>query len=90
MWLGGNIGHYAKEHPRTLIDGKPERAPWIDLADLHARGAVIVWSGGDLTRLPADYDQVAAGAGVQPAFTLPMRWGNGAMTFGWAILRPGR
>jgi hypothetical protein len=89
MWLGGNVGHYAKGHPRTLIDGKPERTPWIDLADLHARGAAVVWSDGDRTQLPAEYRSIAAGAVVQPAFTLPMRWGNGDMTFGWAILKPG-
>ena len=32
MWLGGNIGVYASERPRTVIDGKPARAPWISLA----------------------------------------------------------
>jgi hypothetical protein len=26
---------------------------------------------------------------VQKAFTLPMRWGNGDMTFGWAIVKSG-
>src|SRR5262249_44847169 len=31
MWLGGNISRYSAERPRTVIDGKPERAPWIDL-----------------------------------------------------------
>ena len=34
MWDGGNVAHYAPDHPRVLIDGKPDRAPWIDLADL--------------------------------------------------------
>ena len=41
MWDGGNVAHYAPEHPRVLIDGKPERAPWIDLADLRSKGAVV-------------------------------------------------
>ena len=43
MWDGGNVAHYAASHPRVLIDGKPERAPWIDLADLEGarrRGGV--------------------------------------------------
>jgi 4-amino-4-deoxy-L-arabinose transferase-like glycosyltransferase len=88
MWLGGNVSHYAADHPRTLIDGKPERAPWIDLADLHARGAVVIWTDGDRTTLPAAYAAIAADAVVQPAFTLPMRWGRGDMTFGWAIVKP--
>ena len=34
MWDGGNVEHYAPSHPRVLIDGKPARAPWIDLGDL--------------------------------------------------------
>jgi hypothetical protein len=88
MWLGGNISHYTSEHPRTLIDGKPARAPWIDLSDLRARGAAVVWTHGDRTVLPADYALIAQGAEVQPAFTLPMHWGNGQVTIGWAILRP--
>ena len=44
MWDGGNVEHYAPSHPRVLIDGKPARAPWIDLADLGARRA------GDMDR----------------------------------------
>ena len=87
MWLGGNVSAYASERPRTLIDGKPERAPWIDLADLRRRGAAVVWSDGDRSKLPQEFAEIAAGAEVQPPFTLPMRWGNGSVQFGWAILK---
>ena len=90
MWLGGNISRYSAERPRTLIDGKPERAPWIDLADLKRRGAVVIWSDGDRTKVPPSYAALAPNAEVQPPLTLPMRWGNGEMTFGWAIVRPAR
>ncbi|MEX2036031.1 MAG: glycosyltransferase family 39 protein, partial [Xanthobacteraceae bacterium] len=44
MWDGGNVSHYAPERPRVLIDGRLRRAPWIDLGDLRARGAVVVWT----------------------------------------------
>jgi 4-amino-4-deoxy-L-arabinose transferase-like glycosyltransferase len=88
MWLGGNISRYSAERPRTLIDGRPERAPWIDLTDLRRRGAVVIWSDGDRTRVPPNYAPLAPNAEVQPPLTLPMRWGNGEMTFGWAIVRP--
>ncbi len=88
MWLGGNISRYSPERPRTLIDGKPARAPWIDLADLARRGAVVIWSDGDRTKVPENYAALAPNAQVQPPLTLPMRWGNGAMTFGWAIVPP--
>jgi hypothetical protein len=87
MWLGGNVSRYSAERPRTLIDGKPERAPWIDLADLRRRGAVVIWNGGG-TVVPPEYAALAPDAEVQPPLTLPMRWGNGEMTFGWAIVRP--
>jgi hypothetical protein len=88
MWDGGNIGHYAKSRPRVLIDGKPERAPWIDLNDLHARGAVIVWTDADTTVVPPMYRTVAPDAAVQPSFTLPYRRGPGSVEIGWAILLP--
>jgi 4-amino-4-deoxy-L-arabinose transferase-like glycosyltransferase len=88
MWLGGNISRYSTERPRTLIDGKPARASWIDLADLKRRGAVVIWSDGDRTKVPPNYAPLAPDAEVQPPLTLPMRWGNGEMTFGWAIVRP--
>ena len=90
MWLGGNISRYSAERPRTLIDGKPERAPWIDLADLKRRGAVVIWSDGDRTQIPSNYAPLAPNAEVQLPLTLPMRWGHGEMTFGWAIVRPMR
>jgi hypothetical protein len=44
MWEGGNVGHYAPEQPRVLIDGDPRRAPWIDLGDLRSKGAVVLWT----------------------------------------------
>jgi hypothetical protein len=91
MWLGGNISRYSVERPRTLIDAKPKRAPWIDLADLKRRGAVVVWTDGDRGKVPEAYAAFAAGAQVQPPVTLPMRWGShGEMLFGWAIVPPAR
>ena len=88
MWLGGNVSRYSAARPRTLIDGKPERVPWIDLADVRRRGAVVIWSDGDRGKVPENYAALAPDAEVQPPLTLPMRWGNGEMTFGWAIVRP--
>jgi hypothetical protein len=88
MWDGGNIGHYAPERPRVLIDGRPGRAPWIDLADLRSKGAVVVWTDGDPQKLPPGFRAVAEDAEVQPPFVLPYRRGGGGITVGWAVLRP--
>jgi hypothetical protein len=90
MWDGGNVEHYAASHPRNLVDGEPPRAPWIDLADLKRRGAVVVWTDSDPTRLPAKFAEIAAGALVQPSFSLPYRRGPGEVTVGWAILQPAK
>src|SRR5690606_9754180 len=77
MWDGGNAAHYSPERPqpRVLIDGKPARAPWIDLADLASKGAVIVWTGSDPSVLPAMFRTIGADAEIQQPFTLPYRRG---------------
>ena len=88
MWTGGNVAHYAPEHPRVLIDGNPSRAPWIDLGDVNARGAVVVWTEGDPRVLPIVFRNVAVDAEIQEPFTLPYRKGAGEVQVGWAVLRP--
>jgi len=89
-WDGGNVAHYspARPQPRVLIDGLPRRAPWIDLADLRARGAVLVWTDGDSLALPADFAAIAPGAEIGMPFELPLHRGDGTVRVGWAILRP--
>jgi 4-amino-4-deoxy-L-arabinose transferase-like glycosyltransferase len=90
MWNGGNVAHYSglSPQPRVLIDGLPRRAPWIDLTDLRARGAVLVWTDGDLDALPASFAAVAPGAEVGAPFALPFRSGEMALHVGWAVLHP--
>jgi len=89
MWDGGNVAHYApRPQPRVLIDGEPRRAPWIDLADLHAKGAAVVWTEGDPRTLPQGFAAVAPGAEVGEPFDLPYHRGEGTVHAGWAILRP--
>ena len=90
MWDGGNVAHYSdqKPQPRVLIDGLPRRAPWIDLADLRARGAALVWTEGDKTVLPPAFAAIAPGAELGEPFDLPAHRDNGTVHVGWAILRP--
>ena len=90
MWNGGNVAHYSGLHPqpRVLIDGLPRRAPWIDLADLRTRGAVVVWTDGDLNSLPESFAAAAGGAEIGAPFALPFRSGEYVLRVGWAVLRP--
>jgi len=90
MWVGGNVARYSADRPRVLIDGSPRRAPWIDLADLKARGAAVVWVVGDRTSVPPEYRAVAPEAQVGAPFTLPNRNGIGDVEVGWAIVPPGK
>ena len=71
-----------------LIDGLPPRAPWIDLADLKAKGALVVWTESDPQTLPPAFAAVAPGAEVGAPFDLPFRRGGNVLHVGWAILRP--
>jgi len=88
MWDGGNLAHYSPDQPQVLIDGLPRRAPWIDLNDLRAKGAVVVWTGGDTGHLPPQFAAIAGNAEVGTPFDLPMRRGTGEVHVGWAILKP--
>ena len=94
MWEAGNIAHYAPEHPRVLVDGAPRRTPWIDLADVRTRGAIVVWPVGSTEMdksaemLPVAYHAIANGAQIQPSLTLPLHLGAGLKGIGWAVLRP--
>ena len=88
MWDGGNLAHYSPDQPQVLIDGEPSRAPWIDLNDLRNKGAVVVWTEGDPSALPAQFAAIAPSAELGAPFDLPMRRGTGAVHVGWAILRP--
>jgi hypothetical protein len=89
MWLGGNLAHYSPDQPHVLIDGLPRRAPWVDLNDLRAKGAILVWDGTDLNHLPAAFAAVAPAAKVGEPFTLPARrFGSTPEHVGWAILMP--
>jgi hypothetical protein len=83
MWDGG-------ERPRVLIDGVPQRAPWIDLADLRSNGAMVIWTAGDLRNIPRQFRAIAGDAEVQTPFLLRYRRGTDSMNVGWAILRPAR
>jgi hypothetical protein len=88
MWDGGNLAHYSPDQPRVLIDGSPQRAPWIDLRDLRKTGAIVVWTESDPKVLPQQFAVVAPGAEPGAPFDLPMRRGTGAVHVGWAILKP--
>jgi hypothetical protein len=88
QWEGSNVAHYAPDRPRLLLDGKPARSPWIDLADLKAKGAAAVWPAG-VNPTPDDaLLRVTPNVAMQPPLTLPMHRTGTPLTFRWAIVPP--
>jgi 4-amino-4-deoxy-L-arabinose transferase-like glycosyltransferase len=88
MWDGGNLAHYSPDQPEVLIDGLPRRAPWIDVDDLHDKGAMLVWTQSDPRQVPAAFAAIAPSAEIGTPFELPMRRNDGVVHVGWAILKP--
>jgi 4-amino-4-deoxy-L-arabinose transferase-like glycosyltransferase len=88
MWDGGNLAHYSPDQPQVLIDGLSARAPWIDLDDLRAKGALAVWTEGNPAVLPPAFAAIAPNAEVGAPFDLPPRRGYGTVHVGWAVLKP--
>jgi Dolichyl-phosphate-mannose-protein mannosyltransferase len=38
-----NVAVYSPDRPHVVVHGDPRLSPWIDVADLERRGAVLVW-----------------------------------------------
>jgi 4-amino-4-deoxy-L-arabinose transferase-like glycosyltransferase len=88
MYFGGNVSHYAKAAPRTVIDGDLSRVPWIDPADLTRRGALVMWVESDPNRVPDAYRALAGDAVPRTPLQFPAIWGKWVHTIGWTIVPP--
>lgn len=42
-WLSGNISFYSDDHPAVFPEWNKKHAPWINVNDMLAKGAVFVW-----------------------------------------------
>ena len=45
-FAANNVAVYSADRPHVLVRCDPKLAPWIDLADLRRRGAVVTWEEG--------------------------------------------
>ena len=71
-FAANNIAVYSPDRPHVIVHGNPRLSPWIDMADVERRGAVLVWqpSPGE-TGLPANLRATFPDAELQPALVLP-------------------
>ena len=42
-FVANNIAVYSPDRPHVVVHGDPKLSPWIDMDDLHRRGAVLIW-----------------------------------------------
>jgi len=66
-----NVAVYSPDRPHVLVHGDIALSPWIDPADIAARGAVLVWQGGKEGEIPAGLKAAFPHAELQPPLTLP-------------------
>lgn len=84
----GNISRYTPSRPRVVIDADFRSAPWINRADLKAKGAILIWNPNDEGTMPSHLAQIANGAPQQPPIVIPVANGRFKFHFAWAIVPP--
>jgi hypothetical protein len=87
-FAANNLAVYGKDHPHVIVHGDPNLSPWIDLADVKRRGALLVWQGP--AALPAALKARFPRARLQTPLKLPQRTivPNDPAVVHYAILPP--
>jgi hypothetical protein len=67
------VAVYSADHPRVIVHGDPDLSPWIDLADVKRRGAVLIWDWGFSAGIPKNIRAIFPEAELQPGLMLPRR-----------------
>jgi Dolichyl-phosphate-mannose-protein mannosyltransferase len=65
------VAVYSPDHPRVIVHGDPHLSPWIDLADVERRGAVLIWEWTFSRDLPETLKSTFPHAELQPPLLLP-------------------
>jgi hypothetical protein len=85
------IGLAAPSRPKVLFADNPERSPWTSMADVAARGAIVVWPAADTVGAPpAAIAEMFPGIvpEVPRGFERPIEGRLGLLRIGWALIRP--
>ena len=71
-FAANNVAVYSPDRPRVIVHGNPRLSPWIDMADVERRGAVLVWQPSAAeTGLPAHLRATFPRAELQPLLRMP-------------------
>jgi hypothetical protein len=71
-FAANNVAVYSPDRPHVIVHGNPRLSPWVDMADVERRGAVLAWEAapGD-DRFPENLRLTFPGAELQPPLILP-------------------
>ncbi|HEY7300083.1 MAG TPA: glycosyltransferase family 39 protein [Xanthobacteraceae bacterium] len=65
------VAVYSADHPHVIVHGDSDLSPWIDVADVRRRGAVLIWDWGWSAGIPENLKSVFPDAELQPGLMLP-------------------
>lgn len=85
-----NMAVYSPDRPHVLVHADPALSPWIDMADLKRRGAVLVWSPTSGGISPQELLARFPTADVQKPLVLPRHtlYPRSPVTVFYAFLKP--
>ncbi|MFL5028248.1 MAG: glycosyltransferase family 39 protein [Xanthobacteraceae bacterium] len=73
-FAANNIAVYSPDRPHVIVHGNPHLSPWIDMADVERRGAVLAWEAPPgANSLPENIRGTFPRAELQPPLVLPRR-----------------
>jgi hypothetical protein len=82
----------APQRPSLYFDANPERSPWVTMADIRRKGAVVVWPGVEnQVSVPTEIEThfPALVAEVPHAFERTVQGRLPLFRVGWGVARPG-
>jgi hypothetical protein len=71
-FVANNVAVYSPDRPHVIVHCDPKLSPWIDMADVRRRGAVLAWD--ERLVAPTDLEQWRAALGefqTRPVLILP-------------------
>jgi hypothetical protein len=91
FWLAGNVIFFSPERPHMFHDARLDFSPWIDVADVRRRGAVLLWPAAhDGETEPTLMRDLFPAADRRPPLVIRAMTlrGEREWRIGWAVLRP--
>ena len=90
FWLAGNVIFFSPDSPRLFHNASLQYSPWIEVADVRRRGAVLLWSAARDGEMPEQMRALFPTAQDRAPIVIRATTlrGEREWRIGWALLRP--